>query len=620
MSQDFTKQLVLDDRLNCTDAVQYAVMKGGQNMTSAQFNAISQTASSVTFNIQVPSEQTIIDRRLLWQSTVILKLDIKGDAIQYGNVGALPLNLAVSDALSAFPLHQLASVMTATINNNSVSLNVRDVLPALLRFHDRRELSRFNGMTPVAPDLLATYKDGVGTNLNSLGSWANSADNDLLPRGAFQIDGISTALNAQGTGLSSPLVAPVALVDGVTQSVYVQFTSTEPVLLSPWLWAEPKSNNQGFYGIQNMNFVFNLGDASRVWRTANYQPIVQTGASAGATQSPYQNTWIQSASIASISSTRLLFNFLTPHPSQLFPARNAVPYYELPRFITSSQPQIGGFVPSLASGYVPVAQTFSTSSLQLNQIPDKLIIQLRNPLSTSAWGQPDAFLGIRGISINFNNQSGILASATQNDLYRYSVENGSNQSWQEFSGFATVPDPTSGMGRKIPTSGSLLILEFGKDIQLTEDYYAPGSLGNFNLQINIQAYNQFPYAITPEIVLITMNSGIFVNERGTSSTYTGILTKQDCLEAAAQQPVFQSSVKRMVGGGFLDSLKSVAGKVLPHLLKHGKEELGKSDHPVAKLAHSAMGAMGYGSSGGGSSGGGSSGGARMKLAERLMAK
>ena len=617
MSQDFTKQLVLDDRLNCTDSVAYAVCKGGQNVTSAQFNAISQTASSVTFNIQVPSEQTIIDRRLLWQSTVILKLDILGSTALYGNVGQLPINLAVADALSAFPLHQLASVMTATINNNSVSLNVRDVLPALLRFHDRRELSRFNGMTPVMPDLLATYKDGVGTNLNSLGSWANSADNDLLPRGAFQIDGISTALNAQGTGLSSPLVAPVPNADGVTQSVYVQFTSTEPVLLSPWLWAEPKSNNQGFYGVQNMNFVFNIGDASRVWRTANYQATVPA---TGVAQTPYKNTWIQSASVASISNTRLLFNFLTPHPSQLFPARNAVPYYELPRFITSSQPTASGFIPSLSSGYVPVAQTFSTSSLQLNQVPDKLIIQLRNPLSTSAWGQPDAFLGIRGISINFNNQSGILASATQNDLYRFSIENGSNQSWQEFSGFATVPDPTSGMGRKIPTSGSLLILEFGKDIQLTEDYYAPGSLGNFNLQINIQAYNQFPYDITPEIVLITMNSGIFVNERGTSSTYTGILTKQDCLEASAQQPVYQSSVKRMIGGGFLDSLKSVAGKVLPHLLKHGKEELGKSDHPVAKLAHSAIGAMGYGSSGGGASGGGSSGGARMKLAERLMAK
>jgi len=609
MSQDFVKVLVKDDRLNVTDAVSYAVHKGGQNMTSAQFNAISQSASSVTFNIQVPSEQTIIDRRVLWRSTVLLKLAVTGSA---SNVGQMPINYGVTDALSAFPLHQLASVMTATINNNSVSINIRDVLPAILRFNDRRELQRYNGYTPVMYDLLAQYGDGVGALLNSLGSWANSADNDLLPRGSFQLDGISAGVDGL-TALPSPLVAPVPLANGVTQYIYIQFTVTEPLLLSPFIFADPKANNQGFYGVQNMNFVFNIGDASRVWRSANN--------TAGAGATPYGSTVITSASVVSFANSQLIFNFLTPHPSDLLPARNAVPYYELPRFITSNLSQIAGFTPS-STALTPSAVQIKTSSLQLNQIPDKLIIQVRNPLSSTAWGQPDAFLSIQGVSINFNNQSGILASATQQDLYRYSVENGSNQSWLEFSGFATVPDNVTGMGKKIPTSGSLLILEFGKDIQLTEDYYSAGSLGNFNLQINLTVANQFPYAITPEIVLITMNSGLFVNERGTSSTYTGILTKQDVLEASAQQAVFQSSVKRMVGGGFLDSLKSVAGHVLPHLLKHGKEHLGKMDHPVAKGISSALGAMGYGSSGGGVSGGGSSGGGvsggRMKLADRLM--
>jgi hypothetical protein len=614
MSQDFVKVLVKDSRLDCTDAVSYAVHKGGQNMTAAQFQAISATPSSITFNIQVPSEQTIIDRRVMWRSTVLLALDIIAPA------GVNPINLAVADALAAFPLHQLTSVMTATINNNSVSLNVRDVLPALLRFHDRRELARYNGMTPTMFDLLANYADGVGANLNSLGSWANAADNDLLARGAFQLDGISCGPSGL-TSLPPPLLPTPAQIaagwnfNNANSTIYIQFTVSEPLLLSPFIWADPQSNNQGFYGVQNMNFVFNIGDATRVWRTANANLV--------AGNNPFNQTYIKGARVQAFSNTSLLFNFLTPHPSDLFPARNAVPYWEAPRFITSPNKEFGAYNPTSTSSAAPAIEQLTTSSLQLNQIPDKLIIQVRNPLGSSAWGQPDAFLTIKGISINFNNQSGILASATTQDLYRYSVENGYNGSWQEFNGLATVADPTTGFGRKIPTSGSLLILEFGKDIQLTEDYYASGSLGNFNLQINLQVANQFPYAITPEIVIITVNSGLFVNERGTSSTYTGILTKADVLAASAQEPYYQTSVKRMVGGGFLDSLKSVAGKVLPHLLKHGKEELGKSDHPVAKLAHSALGAMGYGvsgggPSGGGPSGGGPSGGARMRLADRLM--
>jgi len=595
MSQDFIKVLVKDDRLNVTDAVSYAVSKGGQNMTSANFNAISQTPSNITFNIQVPSEQTIIDRRVLLQSTIILALTCGNTPT--GAAAQLPINYGISDALAAFPLHQLMTVMTATINNNSVSINIRDVLPALLRLHDRRELERYNGMTPVMPDLLASYPDGVGSLLNSLGAWSNAADNDLLPRGSWVLDGISTTLT--GGALTSPAVLPTAGYRGI---VYVQFTVTEPLFLSPFIWADPKSNNQGFYGIQNMNFVFNLGDTSRIWRSAN----VLNAANAPS----YANQFISASSVQSISNTKLIFNFLTPHPSDLFPARNAVPYWESPRYITSNLSAIAGFVPSSAIAK-PGVTTIQTSSLQLNQIPDKIMIQVRQPLGNCVNSSPDTFLGIQGVSVNFNNQSGILASATPNDLWRYSVENGSNQTWLEFSGFANVPDVVTGCGKRIPTSGSLVILEFGKDIQLTEDYYASGSLGNFNLQLNLQVFNQYPYSITPEIVIICINSGLFVNERGTSSTYTGILTKADVLEASAQQPVFQSSVKRMVGGGFLDSLKTVAGKVLPHLVKAGLDEMG--DHPVAQAAKGVMGAMGYGASGAGHTGG-----RKMKLAERLM--
>ena len=582
-------------------------------MTSAQFQAISQTPSSVTFNIQVPSEQTIIDRRVLWSSQVCLKLTVAYNAANGGNAGQLPLNYGLTDALAPFPLHQLATVMTATINNNCVSLNVRDVLPSYLRFMERRELQRYNGYTTVAPDLVAEYAEAVGTGLNPLGSWANATDNDLFQRGAFSLIAITTTPPSGGTITVTNPVPIAAAGAGASQDIYVVFQVSEPLLISPFIAAHPQSNNQGMYGVQNMNMVFNIGDATRVWRTASNQ------ASVGAT--PFGATWLTAASVFSFTNSRLIFNFLTPHPSDLLPARNAVPYYELPRFITSNLASISPVnraLPALASANLTTVQT---SSLQINQVPDRLIISVRNPLSSTAWGQADAQLCIAGVSINFNNQSGILASATPQDLYRYSVENGSNQSWYEFSGYSNVPDNITGMGKKLAGSGSLLVLEFGKDIQLTEDYYSSGSLGNFNLQIQLQVYNQFSYAITPEICLITMNSGIFVNERGTSSTYTGILTKQDVLEASAQEPLFQSSVKRLVGGGFMDSMKSLIRHamphVLPHALKYGKEQLGKSSHPGAKMAHDAMQMAGLGASGGGPSGGGPSGG-RSKLAERLM--
>jgi len=166
-------------------------------------------------------------------------------------------------------------------------------------------------------------------------------------------------------------------------------------------------------------------------------------------------------------------------------------------------------------------------------------------------------------------------------------------------------------------------LEFAKDIQLTESFYSCGSLGNFNLQIQMTVQNTSQETLAnTEIVLITMNSGVFCCERGTSSTYTGILTKQDVLDASAQEPHSRSSIRRMIGGGFLDTLKSVAGRVLPMLPSLAKTGLSMVNNPYAQKGANVLGALGYGHSGGGHSGGGvsgggGSGGRHSKLESRL---
>jgi hypothetical protein len=104
---------------------------------------------------------------------------------------------------------------------------------------------------------------------------------------------------------------------------------------------------------------------------------------------------------------------------------------------------------------------------------DKVIIFVRKSLGSQTPCDSDSFLAIRGISIQFNNQSGILSTSSPQDLFRYSCESGSNQSWEEFYGIANKAngDPTQG-SLPVPTTGSLLCLEFGRHIQINDDYYA----------------------------------------------------------------------------------------------------------------------------------------------------
>ena len=63
-----------------------------------------------------------------------------------------------------FPLHSLISVMSCTINNNTINLNVQDALPLTLLMVDPEEFSEYDSMTPTALDFLANYEDAVKIN------------------------------------------------------------------------------------------------------------------------------------------------------------------------------------------------------------------------------------------------------------------------------------------------------------------------------------------------------------------------------------------------------------------------------------------------------------------------
>jgi len=530
MSNDFKKVLLKDDRLMVTDSVNYAVLKGGQNVVCSTQPAISQSTSALTFNIQVPSEQTVVDRRLMWAQTTQLTFTC-ANAIVYGT----------DVVLAPFPNHQLCSTLQATINNNSTSINIRDVLPALLKIEEGRDLQRFSGTCPTTSDVYYKYTECQGQPNNPTGSFNLLTQDTTVPRGAFFGYNVATP----GTGVNAGVRMDRTGSAGAYTYV-ITYSTAEPLICPPFLWGAPISNTAGIYGVQNMNLVCNFVNGNRAIR------FLSTEA---------QNNFSGTVTISSISNARLLLNYLTPHPSDLMPARNVVPYMEYPRYFSSPGTAV-------AAGSV---STLSSNTYNLNQIPDKLLIFARIPSSTTLTpSDADTFMVIQGISINFNNNAGILSSASMADLYRYSVEAGCTQSWSEWcgqvfegSGLNNTVQTISSAGVAVATVGSVLCLDFARHIQLIEDYYAPGSLGNFQIQFNLNVFNQSASSITPELVVVTVNSGVFVTERGQSSVYTGILTKQDVLEASQQDPYSQMMIRRKVGGAHLDSGKALPKRILP---------------------------------------------------------
>ena len=475
-SQDFHKVLVKDDILQTTDDIGYAVFKGGQNVTPATFGAVSQNTSSITFNCQVPSEQTIISRKVLFQST--MQITLSGIPA----VGQYLLAYGLFDAFAPFPLQQAMNTIQCTINNNTVSTNIRDIQPYLNKVISTRADMLKNSTCPTYPDTYGAYAGEADIPTASpftpayyVNSGFNATtDTDHEPRGSFRLDSLTGNWATVGDGLA-------------TRTAVLTITVAEPLLISPWIYGNPKTNNQGIYGVQNLNFVFNVGNSNRLFRWgsrvsfANITPV-QTG------------TNTSTVTINSFTNSQLQFRFLTAHPSDLMSSRNVVPYLDMPRFLTTGQSAI-------ASG---ASTTITSNTIQLNQIPDKLVLMVRKPMGLQEPYDADCFWSLDGdnaISIQFNNNAGLLASASARQIWEMSVEAGSTQSWNEFCGIsnnayldsaftypagaypagavqdvngAVVPANTA---YNLGTAGSLIILDFGKHIQLVEDYYAPKLLG-----------------------------------------------------------------------------------------------------------------------------------------------
>lgn len=539
MSADFKTVLIKDARIgDITDQLSYAVQSGASSNTYQQFSAVSTSNSSISFNVQIPSENIVVSREVLIQTDIAFTITISGVTI-----GQTAFNYGDTDALQAFPLNSLFTTASAQINNTNVSVNLQDVLPSILRLNNNRELYRYNGMCPVLPDqAYKLFSVGVGGSNNPLGDWTDqSYDGDLYPRGAFPATFVLVHnINGGGTD-ASPVSTSLLDTFVITGSVKV----TEPLLgLSPFVYGDCDYNKQGLVGINAMSFVFNIDSScKRFFSTAstatNYSVALGTSAQAN----PFSNT-------------RLLLNFLSTQPTDLIAARNIVPYMDLPRYL-SLQSSTG----PLANG---LSATLNSQNIQINQLPDYFIISVRKPMSTQNVRDSSTFLRINSISVNLNNTSGLLSSSTPEDLWRISVNNHSQQSWAEFSGVQNSANNVTGVGLPVLTTGSLLVLSPAYDLSLP-DFLSSGSIGQFNFQFTVNCTNIEGETVTPEICVICVNSGIFSTVAGSSNIYTGILTKQMVLDSKTNEesvdPVSSVQYGRMVGGSMVNRIASAAAKM-----------------------------------------------------------
>ena len=556
---DVSTVLVKDSVIgDITPDLTFAVKSGASSKTFQNFVATSVSNSNLVFNITVPSENIVIDREVLITSGLAFTVTVTGCP-----VGETAFDYGLMDSLQAFPLASIMTTLNAQINNTAVSINLQDVLPQLVTMTSKRELQHWNGMTPCLRDnTFGNYFDAMGTNANPLASIDNTGyDEQLLPRGAHPVVCVVAQFEEDGTYVSaSPICANV---DNFFL-IAVQTIVAEPLFLSPFIYAHPEFNAQGLLGVNNMVIQANIGTLNRLFSaspsTEEGSPLaynITAGIDSrfnGHGATPQSDLFrVSNANLLALSSgvstPQLLFNFLSTQPSDVIETRNSLPYMDFPRYLTP------------LSSTSPLARLataqYASSAIQLNQIPDLFIICVRKPVASMGPSDSNSWFKINSISLNLNNQSGLLSNCTPYDLWRMSVKNGSTQSWSEFSGQATYKDTASGAGKLVSTTGSLLIINPAYDLSLP-DYLSCGSIGNYNFQYNINVTNTVSLegeTIAPELCTITANSGVFVTQQGQSQIFTGLATKEMVLAAKSEkEPVSSVQYLRMVGGKMMNSI------------------------------------------------------------------
>ena len=239
----------------------------------------------------------------------------------------------------------------------------------------------------------------------------------------------------------------------------------------------------------------------------------------------------------------------------------------------------------------------------------------------------ESYLVIRDIRVNFNNSSGLLSTFTQQQLYDASISSGlKDLTWEQFSGCTIAPATSvvdnsftayngwqrnaySGTGatadslgfKQIPTTGTILVLDMGRTIQLPQEFDAPGNIGQFSLQVICTAANQHKYAWNAneyELVVLVVNPGVLITQQGSSSTYIGLLSKEDVLTTMEQQESMTvSKAKHLSGGSLLSSLKNGMKWVASHITSAKNFLRQHVDHPIAHKAVEIASSLGYGMTG-----------------------
>lgn len=450
------------------------------------------SSSQASFTININSRDAVIDRNIMIECPLTLTLTtlspIQGNLL-YDN----------QYAFRDFPINRMISSITLSIGNVSVTSQVADLIPALARsFVSDVNKYTSHGTSVTMADQYKYYRNSLGSSRNPLNNFDTGGLDNVNPRGAY----------------------PVIITGNNTTQAVLQTTLYEPLFISP-LIASLKERVIGFTHLTQILVQIQwCSDASRMF-SAYSDNILPP------------NKLIPSL----VWGQPLLRVCQYTDALMIAPSVTSYAYAGTSRYTTD-------FVVPQNSNNFSVA----TQNVQLDVIPKYMLLYAMPNWNNCSPTVSSHFLPINTLQINFNNVS-YCSSMSQNDLYKYSVQNGVDMNFLQWNGTAHANGRT-----EVPTVGSVVCFKFGDQIPLPSQW-SVGCSVKCNISANVQLYNNDVSPLTESVYNYTLYMA-FVNDSVVSlfgsnsgSVITAPLTEVDVLQSQKESPVVNYSELNTHGFG-----------------------------------------------------------------------
>lgn len=441
--------VVLDSRADIGPSYNQVYNVGAERVNYSLFpaaGAAGSFTSQIQFqNVVVPSsDTTLVSRcpRIIYDLTVAFPAasTVKMPSQLY--TGADRINMVLRD----FPLQSVCSTMSLTINQQTITMQTREMLSALKRTIPKEWLKNEGSACPTCPDNLAL---GISDQVNAVvvipaiaavpyaGANVNTAIR-LTSSNAF------SKYENSADGWSRAAFCAKSKTSNAGIDTYV-FTVSEPLLIP------------GLSYYDREQFLANVQSFSVVMTLAN----------------PLQDMLVCSGDVALAAPGGA--GTLNPADLVVQIGATSIPHLQIctltmSRDVVKIPPRVayGADVPQIFSTSVGAialnaisTQSLTSNTFTMQSMPKAILIWARQTLASrasqaagDAWAlrQPDVFLGIGDhatpqqpgqLSLQVGSKTSLLSGASAYDLWQISAKNGLNMSFQEAqrAGFPIIITP-----------------------------------------------------------------------------------------------------------------------------------------------------------------------------------